>query len=480
MNQDWYLAGKWNNVTLLGIDTWNGQFNDKVIKHLIGEWMEIRSFWKDNQSQWLYASKKSEVRLAQLAKKLLQDNSQVFHAMMDAYYEKQTSILKRMDEIDAIDFSKRSNEQLIELFWETRELIGFCGAYDWLPFSFERTILEAVGLDAFVAEHPEEKDTLLSFTVPDAILPTLAEEIDVLKLAKKAKGMSKEEIREKFKAELAALARNYGHLTALVLYPLKTADEYAEQTFMQAQHKEIDAELHEKQGYVENVNKRLRQYIEAKHPPEAVVNGINTLRKLTEMRAVGELNAIYCFTRSRKMDAEIQKRLGLSKEDYFNLFMDEIEALLQGKKPVIDFDQRKKLVALKRDEKGKIVRLENAEELFDQLQEAVDEKKEMKGMPCCPGEATGTVRLINSSNDIKKFQPGDILVAPSTCVDYVMIMKKAGAIITEFGGITSHAAVVSREFKVPSVIGIPQVMKILKDGDKVHVDAKKGIVRKIQ
>ena len=58
-------------------------------------------------------------------------------------------------------------------------------------------------------------------------------------------------------------------------------------------------------------------------------------------------------------------------------------------------------------------------------------------------------------------------------------MKKAAAIVTEQGGITSHAAIISRELRVPCVIGTKIATKVLKDGDKVEVDATKGIVKKL-
>ena len=58
--------------------------------------------------------------------------------------------------------------------------------------------------------------------------------------------------------------------------------------------------------------------------------------------------------------------------------------------------------------------------------------------------------------------------------------EKAGAIVTDEGGLTSHAAIVSRELKIPCIVGTKIATKILKDGDIVEVDAKKGIVRKIK
>ena len=67
-----------------------------------------------------------------------------------------------------------------------------------------------------------------------------------------------------------------------------------------------------------------------------------------------------------------------------------------------------------------------------------------------------------------------------TTPDFVPAMKKAAAIVTEQGGITSHAAIVSRELGVPCVIGTKIATRVLKDGDLVEVDANKGIVRKVE
>ena len=70
-------------------------------------------------------------------------------------------------------------------------------------------------------------------------------------------------------------------------------------------------------------------------------------------------------------------------------------------------------------------------------------------------------------------------VSELTCIDYVPIMRIAGAVLTDVGGITSHAALVSRELHIPAIVGVHNVHLILKDGDMVEVDAEKGAVRKM-
>jgi pyruvate,water dikinase len=77
---------------------------------------------------------------------------------------------------------------------------------------------------------------------------------------------------------------------------------------------------------------------------------------------------------------------------------------------------------------------------------------------------------------MNKFKKGDILVAPFTNVNYLPVMHQAKAILTETGGLTSHAAIVSRELGKPSIVGIKNLIASLKDGDMVEVDANKGVV----
>ena len=98
----------------------------------------------------------------------------------------------------------------------------------------------------------------------------------------------------------------------------------------------------------------------------------------------------------------------------------------------------------------------------------------LKGIPASPGIGTGKVRILKSPKEIDKIDKGDILVAPMTSPDYVPAMKKASAIITNEGGMTSHAAIVSREMGTPCVVGTKEATKVLTDGQIVTVNGKTG------
>lgn len=100
------------------------------------------------------------------------------------------------------------------------------------------------------------------------------------------------------------------------------------------------------------------------------------------------------------------------------------------------------------------------------------------GSPASPGIAVGPAKIIFSPKEIGKIKTGDILVAPQTNPDYVPAMKRAVAIVTEKGGRTSHAAIVSRELGIPAVVGADRATKIIKEGTVITVNGATGEVFK--
>jgi len=105
--------------------------------------------------------------------------------------------------------------------------------------------------------------------------------------------------------------------------------------------------------------------------------------------------------------------------------------------------------------------------------------KEVKGIVANTGKVTGTAKIISGPIDFHKFKQGDILIAKMTSVDFLPIMKKASAFVTDEGGLACHAAIISREYNVPCVIGTGKATAVFKDGDEVEVDAENGMVKKL-
>jgi phosphohistidine swiveling domain-containing protein len=104
---------------------------------------------------------------------------------------------------------------------------------------------------------------------------------------------------------------------------------------------------------------------------------------------------------------------------------------------------------------------------------------EFIGQVAFPGVAKGPVKVINRMEEVSKMEAGDILVSIATTPSIVPAMKKAAAILTDEGGLTCHASIVSREMEIPCIVGLKIISKTLKDGDMVEVDANKGVVKKL-
>ena len=117
-------------------------------------------------------------------------------------------------------------------------------------------------------------------------------------------------------------------------------------------------------------------------------------------------------------------------------------------------------------------------EASEQVIKVSEDQILLKGEPASPGIATGVAKVIFSAKELDKILAGDILVAPQTNPDFVPAMKKAKAIVTDEGGRTSHAAIVSRELGIPAVVGTGSATKTLKSGQTYTVNGTKGEIYK--
>ncbi len=159
-------------------------------------------------------------------------------------------------------------------------------------------------------------------------------------------------------------------------------------------------------------------------------------------------------------DSEIEElvKLGEIIEEHYGTPQDVEWAIVKGKiyivqsRPITTIRKKKEEVEV---EEGKIL---------------------LKGLGASPGIGVGKVKIVLSADEIDKVEEGDVLVTTMTTPDMVPAMRKASAIVTDEGGLTCHAAIVSRELGVPAVVGTEKATKVLKDGMVVTVDGEKGIV----
>jgi len=262
--------------------------------------------------------------------------------------------------------------------------------------------------------------------------------------------------------------------------------------------------------YLNLVKEKLKQKEELKNKLSELINYLPELRRnqkeimlelkmsqnikkiVRDLQNVGHMRdirkATYCKSRyySRFLFDEIGKRISLDRKSIGYLTPNEIQVCLLGKKkPNLNTVRIRKDYYIQELMGKKIKILTGAETLnkekliMQSVNSKVINKRIVKGMGACPGKVRGRVRQIKDISKTSSFQPNEILVTIMTTPEVVPAMKKAAAIVTDEGGLTCHAAIVSRELNVPCVVGTKFATKIFKNGDFIEVDAAKGIVKKL-
>ena len=102
--------------------------------------------------------------------------------------------------------------------------------------------------------------------------------------------------------------------------------------------------------------------------------------------------------------------------------------------------------------------------------------KSLKGITAMKGKVKGPVHLITDPGAMVVAKKGIILVAPYTTPLMTLAISEAVGLVTDFGGITSHAAIVAREFGIPCVVNTKDATKVLKQGQTITIDADTGVV----
>ncbi len=185
---------------------------------------------------------------------------------------------------------------------------------------------------------------------------------------------------------------------------------------------------------------------------------------------------------------EVAKRLKLKMSDLFFYTHNEMLNLFKGKKPKEDIiKKRKRGYALISVKNQKILLTgEKFKKLYREIVLLKSKVKQLTGVVAMKGGAKGRVRVILHNKriitkEVAQFKKGEILVTEMTRPDTVLACKKAAAIVTDEGGITSHAAIISRELKIPCIVATRIATQVLKTGDLVEVDAiNKGVVSIIE
>lgn len=221
--------------------------------------------------------------------------------------------------------------------------------------------------------------------------------------------------------------------------------------------------------------------------PSETVHAIRALGKFLAERDWTKGYVARSLLSYHKLLAEVAKRIGITFEDVLSYSYLELARYLESgatvgaeeiairKEEGYVLDIREGVLALRSGSKSirETIRLEGMADPVEEL----SREQEVKGLVASRGRATGRVRVIDNASKIPEFEDGEILVTYMTTIEFTPLFRKAIAVVTDEGGMSCHAAIVSREFKLPCIVGTKVGTRVLETGDMVEVDAENGVVR---
>jgi phosphohistidine swiveling domain-containing protein len=170
-------------------------------------------------------------------------------------------------------------------------------------------------------------------------------------------------------------------------------------------------------------------------------------------------------------DCLVQQGMIRDRDDIFFLELDEIRALVKR-----EGDERVDIrIANRKSDLEQAQELTPPETIFGDTPVPLQKEfsEQLTGVPTSRGYYRGRVRVVRGIQDFDKLQSGDVLVIPYSDVGWTPLFAKAGAVISESGGMLSHSSIVAREYNIPAVVSVPLACQ-LPDGSEVSVDGFKG------
>ncbi|MDD5071703.1 MAG: PEP-utilizing enzyme [Patescibacteria group bacterium] len=455
------------------------------------------NYWQDGLGDYFYDDSGLKKTVEVIAGRALSNPAFLYNIFVKAF--KKSEKLKSFSEENfPADLKKAKYDKLLEFcqdydarfydFYSYGSCQSFLGYYEDNPIYRKMNEI----LKKKTKQKPEKfADYLVILTNPPKSLETNKQEIAILELAEKIKKRrlgSRAEVLKKFRRELEALNKRFNYLSFDftnktdwdINHYLKLALEKAGSGLS------LGVKIRELKNYEKETEKNFRKACQDIKLNKKEIKVFDLVRNLGYYKWARE----YEFQRSTRnfylVLEEMGSRLGLNSLESKYIFIDEWEKLKsRGKelKKIAKARIKSSLIFISQEKGAEMLVGEKATKRFKKLSFAKERENqataEIKGMPARAGKAEGVVKIINSKKDLPKMAKGNILVSRATNPELISAMKKAAAIITDEGGITCHAAIVSRELGIPCVVGTKIATQVFKDGDRVEVDANKGIVKKL-
>jgi len=469
----------------------------KPLKKFYGDSFQIALFFaKEDYINW-YWNEEDMIRLRKSVIKKVNKDPKFLDKIL-AEWRKLIEVFKeRIRECEKADLKKLSDEELLRLYERFYQLyIDECGVSVGLQESFSlhadrfmKPLLEKILKEKGKEKKLNEYFAMLTSPVTESFIVTEFKER--LKILKEIQKNKPEEVINNIESfpKINKILENHSKNFFWV------ENNYAKIKVLTKRHfiEKLVQELNLSMDPDEEIKKIDGRLIKIKEDKKELIKELNlddefkNLIKMTEVFAYMQderKKYVLIANHYQKLFLnEIGRRLNLTEREMNYTVIPELRNMLLNKD--IDKDELKlryrHCLCIQTLEGYEIFEGAVADEIYEEIfKPKVKEFEDIKGICASQGKVKGVVRIVQKVHDLINVNEGDIIVTSMTRPEMVTAMEKAAAIVTDEGGITSHAAVVSREFGIPCIIGTKIATKFFKDGDKVEVDADKGIVRKLK
>ncbi len=400
-----------------------------------------------------------------------------------------------IEKLKTIHFSKLSNDELLKELLEFNDIYletcvtGYTRPDDYLELELKEQLKKEFGDDKEKQEYVFKRLAV----VPDYKPLAYSEEpLDLLKLAKTIKEDS---------SNLEKLLDTHMEKYSWMKAPVFTVDTCFEKEEYLMRLKFLENEnIDEKIANILNVRKNndfeYEKIIKENNFSDRTLKLATALRDFIFLRTYTTECSDHIFYKARhSLFKEISQRCGIDNNDLIMLGINEIVDVLNNNcritSEVLELIKSRKSAfsILWIDGDVSIYLNEEALTLQSEIGKvykvndnniAENSDNIIKGMSANKGKVTGKAKVLLEYEDIFEVEKGDIIVATMTTPDYVAAMEKAIGFITDEGGITCHAAIISREFNVPCIVGTNNATSKIKSGQLIELDAYNGVITIIE
>lgn len=409
--------------------------------------------------------------------KAVKNNPQFFEKFIDLCYQYSQKLIATSEETgQRKELDAKENRDLLSLYKTYQEAV-----LNLIPFLNATLALDGVLREEMISlldnklgiKHKKEADLLLSkLIVPKKKSFFVKEQESLLNIALKLQKNSNAEVEEDIEKHLEKFAW-IGSFAYVGKFKTKNdVRREVEELLKENPKKKLALKKAIKKGRRESYQQALQKVKKSKRLAQLVDIAREFLYLKQYRLDVFFVAHYYVYP----LFEEIGKRFGLKAQEIVYLTGPEIINWLKDEVSVKKEEVKKRMknfALIKIDEKFSLL---SGDEVKKEISKAV-KAVEVKGNVANRGRANGRAKIVDDPQDMDKVEKGDIIVSHMTGPELMPALSKAVGIITDFGGMLSHAALVSRELGIPCIVGTEDATKVFKDGDLVELNAYDGMAR---